>query len=159
LPTARNWSSLTTPMLECGSMASKASLLALAVLLGLTMPGAASAQVAAETATILSGTGQGTGRASRSMGSAIAGSMNRATSQIRAAQGGEATQRRKRKADGGYEIPAEADMLEGTDAPTYQLGNGASIRVSGGSLRKSAAATCSENCTDSPVPPAPAPQP
>jgi hypothetical protein len=140
-------------------MVAKAFLPISAALLSVSLAVPASAQVAAETATILSGTGQGTGRASRSMGSAVAGSMNRATSQIRAAQGGNDTQRRKRKADGGYEIPAEADMLEGTDAPTYQLGNGASIRVSGGSLRKSAAATCSENCTDSPAPPAPTPQP
>jgi hypothetical protein len=140
-------------------MVAKAFLLISAALLSLALAAPASAQAAAETATILSGTGQGTGRASRGMGSAVAGSINRATSQIRAAQGGEAAPRRRRNAAGGYEIPAEADMLEGTDAPTYQLGNGASIRVSGGSLRKSAAATCSENCADSPAAPEPAPQP
>jgi hypothetical protein len=140
-------------------MATRAYLPVLAGLLAYAAPSAASAQAAAETATILSGTGQGTGSAARGMGSAVAGSMNRATSQIRAAQGGQAAPRRRRNAQGGYEIPAEADMLEGTDAPTYELGNGASIRVSGGSLRQSAAATCSENCPDRASAPDAAPQP
>ncbi len=139
-------------------MATRTCLPVLAMLLALTLPGAAMAQAAAETATILSGTGQGTGSASRGMGSAVAGSMNRAASQIRAAQNGDAAPRRGHggMAATGFEIPATGDILEGTDAPTYQLGNGASIRTSG-SLRRSAAATCSENCPESPSPPQPAP--
>lgn len=139
-------------------MVARAFLPIQAALLSFALTVPASAQVAAETATILSGTGQSTGSASRGMGSAVAGSMNRASSQIRAAQGGQAAPRRGRSAQGGHEIPADADMLEGTDAPTYQLGNGASIRTSG-SLRRSAAAICLENCATSPSPTESAPQP
>jgi hypothetical protein len=131
----------------------------LAGLFALAVPVPALAQAAAETATILSGTGQGTGSAARGLGSAVSGSMNRASSQIRATRNGDATPRRRRSAGAAYEIPAEADMLEGADAETYQLGNGASIRVSGGSLRKSAATTCTQNCADAPPPAAPAPPP
>jgi hypothetical protein len=143
-------------------MTTKACLTVLATLLALTLPGGAMAQVAAETATILSGTGQGTGSAARGMGSAVAGSMNRASSQIRAAQNGEAAPRRGRSRGGmpatGFEIPATGDILEGTDAATYQMGNGASIRTSG-SLRRPAAVSCTENCVDSSSAPEPAPQP
>ncbi len=141
-------------------MVARAFLPISAALLSFALTVPASAQVAAETATILSGTGQSTGSAARGMGSAVSGSMNRAASQIRAAQSGVSVPRRgrSRNAQAGYDIPADADMLEGTDAPTYQLGNGASIRTSG-SLRRSGAAICSENCANSPDPTESAPQP
>ncbi len=110
----------------------------------------ASAQAAAETAVILSGTGQGTGSASRSLGGAVAGSMNRAADAIAATRNGApAPSYRRRRSAGnggaGHVIPPGGDMLEGTDAPTYRLGNGASIRVSG-RLVQGAGATCSQNC-------------
>ncbi len=132
----------------------------LAALLPLGLSTPAAAQAAAETATILSGTGQGTGSASRGMGSAVAGSINRAASQIQATQNGGrggGGGRNSTARAGNYAVDASGDVLEGTDAPSYTLGNGASIRVSGGSLRKSAATKCTENCTDNPSPPVPAP--
>jgi hypothetical protein len=125
--------------------------------LGLSVP--ALAQDAAETATILSGTGQGTGSASRSMGSAVSGSINGAASQIRATQGGGnggGGGRNSTARMGNYAIEASGDALEGTDAPSYTTGSGASIRVSG-KLRQPAAATCTENCPADPAPVAPAP--
>jgi hypothetical protein len=98
---------------------------------------------------ILSGSGQSTGRASRSLGSAISGSMNAAAREIQATRNAApAPSFRRRRAPGaaGQVIPPDADMLEGTDAPTYRLGNGASIRVSG-RLIQGAGTTCAENCT------------
>jgi hypothetical protein len=40
-------------------------------------------------------------------------------------------------------------MLEGTDAPTYRLGNGASIRVSG-TLIQDSGTSCVKNCPAKP---------
>lgn len=141
-------------------MAAKVILPIQAALLAFVLAVPASAQVAAETATILSGTGQATGRASRDLGSAVSGSINNAASQIRATQDGAAAPGRYRSRSAaqaeGYAITSGGDALEGTDAPTYRMGNGASIRVSG-SLRKSTAATCSENCPESPPAPDAAP--
>jgi len=117
----------------------------------------ASAQDAAETAAILSGTGQGTGSASRSMGSAVSGSLNRASQAVQAANGagqaprGGGRERGQIRVRMGYAVTTGPDALEGTDAPTYQMGNGASIRVSG-KLRQPGETTCSENCPE----PAPA---
>jgi hypothetical protein len=55
--------------------------------------------------------------------------------------------RRPRKA-GGFAIalPADVDPLETTDAPTYVLGNGASIRVSGGLRQPAQPAACTTAC-------------
>lgn len=110
------------------------TLAALPVLLALASP--ALGQAAAETAIILSGTGQGTGEASRRIGAAAAGGIGRASDAIAAtnararARGGSA--RRGGSGQGGFVITGgNADALEGTDAPLVQTGSGASIRVSG----------------------------
>lgn len=105
------------------------------------------AQDAAETAIILSGTGQGTGsKASRSLGGSIARSMGNAAHAINATNRARAQMprsyrpqgRRSRRGGGsGFAIalPAGVDPLETTDAPSYALENGATIRVSGGLRR------------------------
>lgn len=110
------------------------TLAVLAPLFAIASP--ALAQAAAETAVILSGTGQGTGEASRSVGAAAAGGIGRASDAIAAtnararARGGSA--RRGGSGQGGFVITGgNADALEGTDAPLVQTGSGASIRVSG----------------------------
>lgn len=136
----------------------------LAPLAVLALPQIALAQAAAESATILSGTGQGTGSASRTMGGNVAGAMNRATSAIRGANsggGGSAGGGGSRSARGGgqlklrigYLVTPGPDALEGTGAPAFQMSNGATIRTSG-KLRQPAPTPCSEAC-----PPAPAPAP
>lgn len=112
----------------------------------LAMP--AAAQVAAESAQILSATGQGTGAASRSLGSSISGSLNNASAQIGATLNGGRGAHAGRQGGGqgeGYAISGDADSLEGTSAPTYDMGNGASIRVSGG-LRQRAKPACTAEC-------------
>jgi hypothetical protein len=119
-----------------------------AVLLTIGWAPAASAQAAAETAVILSGTGQATGSASRSLGSAISGSINAASAQIQAARNGGSVANgggRRRASGVAYAIPADVDMLEGTDAPTYRLGNGATIRVSG-TFVQGAETSCAKDC-------------
>ncbi len=120
-----------------------------AVLLTIGWAPAASAQAAAETAVILSGTGQATGSASRSLGSAISGSINAASAQIQAARNGGSVAngggRRRASGYAAYAIPADVDMLEGTDAPTYRLGNGATIRVSG-TFVQGAETSCAKDC-------------
>jgi hypothetical protein len=57
---------------------------------------------------------------------------------------------------GEFAVEASGDVLEGTDAPSYTTGSGASIRVSG-KLRQPAAATCADNCPADPAPAQPAP--
>jgi hypothetical protein len=42
-------------------------------------------------------------------------------------------------------LPGDVDPLERTDAPKYELSNGASIRVSGG-FRRPASAPCEGEC-------------
>ncbi|MDA0820191.1 MAG: hypothetical protein O2879_04060 [Proteobacteria bacterium] len=109
----------------------------------------AQAQVAGEEAVILSGTSAGTGRASSGLGNAVRGSINGAARTIqtipRSAPRG-ATRRSRGGAvvvDGP--LAADSDPLENTDAPAYELSNGATIRVSG-RLRNSASARCKLNC-------------
>lgn len=148
-------------MAEYGLMDARTVLPILAALLPLGISAPASAQAAAETATILSATGQGTGRASRSLGSAVAGSISNAASQIRATWsdgGGGSGLGGSHPVRGGYEIAVGGDALEGTDAPTYQMSSGASIRTTG-NLRRPAAAPCSQNCPESQSAPDAAPQP
>ena len=103
----------------------------------------ASAQDAAESAVILGGTGEATGRASRDMGTAVRGGIDRASGALQATRSGRARAGRYDGADSGtstttvrgsaegYRIPAGVDALELTDAPRFQLGNGSTIRVSG----------------------------
>ena len=119
-----------------------------AALLALGAAGNAAAQDAAETATILSGTSQ-QAKAQRSLGSAISRSINNASNAIRSSRNaGPVAIRgpsRNRGSGGAYRITAHGDPLAGTDAPTYRLGNGASIRVSG-VLRPEEETVCISNC-------------
>jgi hypothetical protein len=109
----------------------------------------AQAQAAAEEAVILSGTSAGTGRASSGLGNAVRGSINGATRTIqtipRSAPRG--TPRRSRGGAVVVDGPlaADSDPLQNTDAPAYELSNGATIRVSG-RLRNSVSARCKLNC-------------
>lgn len=117
----------------------------LAITLGLTP--SAMAQDAAETAIILSGSGSGQARAQQSLGSAISGSMRRATSAISVQPRGTPRSARgtQRQANAPQAIASDIDVLENTDAPGYTLRNGASIRVSG-RLNPSATTVCTRNC-------------
>lgn len=109
-----------------------------------TLPGTAIAQDAAESAAILSGTSQ-TGGAQRSMGSNIAGSINRASNAIAATTNARAPRRSNGSVRVGHTLPAGVDPLEGTDAATYTLGNGSSIRTTG-RFNTDPGARCVENC-------------
>lgn len=109
----------------------------------------ARAQAAAEEAVVLSGTSSGTGSASRRLGGAVRGGIDGATRRIRttgraAPRGGPRRARRSGVTVAGP-LAADSDPLENTDAPAYQLSNGATIRVSGG-MRNSSAARCKLNC-------------
>ena len=112
----------------------------------------AHAQVAAEEAVIVSGTSAGTGRASSGLGNAVRGSINGATRTIRtiprAAPRGAPRRGRSGAVVVDGPLAADSDPLENTDAPAYELSNGATIRVSG-RLRNSASARCKLNCPDS----------
>lgn len=105
--------------------------------------GPAVAQDAAETAIILGGTGASQGRAQRALGSSISRSMGNAANAVAVAnqRSSYPTPRRQRRVNtktGGHfaiALPGDVDPLETTDAPTYRLTNGTSIRVSGGLRR------------------------
>ena len=121
-------------------------LLSIAVCIG--AGGQALAQDAAETAIILSGTGAAQGKASRSLGSAAASSMGAAANAIRpVARPAPVIRRSGRRTKQVTMLPGDVDALENTDAPTYELANGASIRVSG-RLRTQAATVCDDACAD-----------
>lgn len=109
--------------------------------------GAAFAQDAAESAILLGGSGTAQARAQRSLGSAIARSMGGAANAIRATSRAMPVHARHnaRRERTAIAIPGHVDPLEGTDAPTYRLENGASIRVSGG-LRPGPQAACASGC-------------
>ena len=107
------------------------------------------AQDAAETATILSGQG-GTAKAQRSLGGAVSGSLDNATSAVRSVRGTSrrpSSRRVRRSGNSGGIILTTNDPLENTDAATYQTSNGTTIRVSG-RLNPSANTTCVDNCTE-----------
>lgn len=99
------------------------------------------AQDAVESATILSGVGERTGAASRSLGGAATGAMDGAAEAIRATRSGRAGVSRRSNRGGnnggrnlasvGYTIPADIDPLENFAVPTYRLSNGLQLRVSG----------------------------
>ncbi len=115
---------------------------------------AALAQDAAETAVILSGSAQ-TGSAQRSLGRTISGSIGNAAnavgSTVRASRSRTAAQRNSRASSRhvGGSIPAGVDPLASTDAATYTLDNGATIRVSG-RFNPSASSHCQKNCPATP---------
>jgi len=110
-------------------------------------PACVMAQAAAESAQILAGVA-GQGKAVRSLGSAISGGMNGAANAISAARGrGMVINRRGNgAAHQPYAITTSGDVLEGTDAPTYLQGNGATIRVSRGALVRSPKTACVSDC-------------
>jgi hypothetical protein len=134
-------------------MAKRAILAALSsVVLLAGLVGTASAQDAAETAIILGGTGQAQVGASRSLGAAISNGLNGATNTINAAtpdrgagHGSSAATGHARPVGVMIGSSTTRDPLAGTDAPTYRLANGSSIRVSGG-LIPSAEANCVKDC-------------
>lgn len=109
-------------------------------LAAVAVPLPAFAQDAAETAIILSGTGQAQGRAQRSLGASISRSMGNAADAIAATRQARAPaptyrQRAPASPKGGkfaLALPGDVDPLERTDAPQYTLGNGTTIRVSRG---------------------------
>ena len=119
----------------------------LATALAITATGAtaseARAPAAAETAIITSGTGAPQARAARGLGSAISGAMRRSSGAIRVQPRGV---RRGAPRQGQEQALPEGDPLEGTDAPAYTLGNGTTIRVSGG-MRNAPSTRCTANCT------------
>lgn len=132
-------------------MTYKALLPICSALLAFAWPVTAPAQDAAETAVILSGTGQSTGRASRSLGSAVAGGINAAAAQIAATRSGTPPPERRRRSgnptQGTQAVLATGNALAGTGAPTYRLGSGATIQVSG-TLVQDAETSCTKNCAD-----------
>lgn len=107
------------------------------------VPSTAHAQAAAETAIITSGTGAPQARAARGLGSAISGAMRRSAGAIRVQPRGAS---RGSPRQGQEQALPEGDPLEGTDAPAYTLGNGTTIRVSGG-MRNAPSTRCTANCT------------
>ena len=112
------------------------------------------AQDAAETAVILSGSAQ-TGSAQRSLGRTISGSVGHAANAVgstaRVSRSRSAAQRNSRASSRnvGGSIPAGVDPLANTDAATYTLDNGATIRVSG-RFNPSASSQCQRNCPAKP---------
>jgi hypothetical protein len=116
---------------------------------------AVSAQDAAESAVIYSGTSQGVGASSRSLGGAAAGAIGRATEAIRASRppNGNGSSARATRQGGGarhssvvYAIASNVDPLEYYAVPTYRLGNGRTLRVSG-TLYPAPPTVCVLNCS------------
>jgi len=114
------------------------------------------AQVAAEEAVILSGTGSGTGEASREMGNAVRGSISSANDALSAINSRRSSaQRRRTPARGtprqssgrnvGYWITSDVDALDRYAVPTFRMNNGAILKVSG-TLHPTRDATCLRNC-------------
>lgn len=116
-------------------------------------PVASIAQDAAETATILSGSGPAQARAQRSQGGSIARAMGNAANAVAAANNVRSQGAPRRAGVSvprqGYSIAGNVDPLKGTDAATYRLGNGASISVSG-RMTPSGAAVCTKDCPEQP---------
>ena len=133
-------------------MFGKATFAASLALLALSVSSDASSQEAAETAQILAGVGQGQAGSSRSLGSSVSRSLNGARAAIRSGtkSGGRPGGRQPDNARTQEHIPANVDSLSHTDAPTYRLESGATIKVSRGLLR-SVGTTCVKDC---PVDPA-----
>lgn len=130
-----------------------------ASLAGLAVATPCAAQDAAESAAILSGTGQGTGAASRSLGDATTGAIGGATNAIRATRSGRAARASsgnsgnsrggRNPASVGYAIPANIDPLDKFAVPTYRLRNGLQLRISG-SFVPTPPTSCVLNCEIAP---------
>ena len=123
-----------------------------AVATAVVLAAGVAAQDAAETAVILSTTGPSTGGASRSLGQNITQGIGGAAAAVAATNNARRSGNGARPATrGGNTIAATGDPLEDTDASTYRLGNGATIRVSGG-MRPATGTVCVEHCEDNPAP-------
>jgi hypothetical protein len=129
-------------------MAKRAGLAVWATVLWVGGVSVAAAQDAAETAIILGGAGHSAG-AQGSLGAGIANSLNAAANTIQTANAGTArgptSSTARPRARAAQATLVSGDPLAGTNAPTYEVANGASIRVSGG-LRPEPGATCVKNC-------------
>lgn len=111
----------------------------------------AHAQAAAESATILSGSAQ-TGGAQRSLGGAIARSINSSSRAIGVQRTTAQPNAPRRSVPSrgavsiGHSLPAGVDPLRGTDAATYTIGSsGASIRTSG-RINTAGGTVCTNHC-------------
>lgn len=109
----------------------------------------AMAQDAAESAAVMAATGPSTANAQRSLGNAVSNSLNGAASVIRRSGAGGASPAR-RSNNGAVRVsrqglPAGVDALEGTDASTYELSNGVTLKLSG-RMNASAQARCVKEC-------------
>lgn len=117
--------------------------------LGSALP--AGAQDMSESVLINAGTAQ-QARAQATLSSAINKSFQAASNAIAMAPSSNGTSgsyagRSARPMYLTYAIPANVDPLAGTDAPTYRLASGTTLRVSRG-LDASASAVCIANCAD-----------
>lgn len=105
----------------------------------------AHAQDAAETAAILSGTA-GQGGAQRQLGANISHSVNSAATAV-APQRSQPRARRRGSSGGatvGQPLPT-GDPLEGSDATSYKLGNGAGITTTG-RINTAPGTVCVKDC-------------
>lgn len=118
-------------------MANRLVLATLATMLSVGVFQEAVAQDAAETAIILGGVGHAQ-RGASSLGAAISQSFNNAGNAFRAPSARTVSHRpvsaaaRSRAAHAVPVVEESGDPFEGTNAPIYRLGNGASISASGG---------------------------
>ena len=126
----------------------RATLAGCAAVISLAASSNAFGQVAAETGQVLSGVGQQSG-AVRSLGSAISRSVNGAGNTVRSRPNASRSGNRNRAGEhhDAESIPANVDSLGHTDAPTYRLSSGATIKVSGG-LLQSSGTTCVNDCPE-----------
>ena len=133
-------------------MAKRTTAAITALMLAIATPASLSAQDAAETAIIIAGTSAPQASGARGLGGAISGSMRRAAGVINLRSGGAQAPRGATRQDAARTLPEGVDALEGTDAPAYKVGSGATIRVSG-RLNPSARTVCTRNCETTPAPP------
>lgn len=131
-------------------MATRAILAALATMLSVGVIHDATAQDAAETAVILGGVGHAQGGAN-SLGAAILRSFDNGGNAFRASSARTPAHRpasptaRPRAAHAVPVTEETGDPFEGTNAPIYRLGNGASISASGG-LTPDPNVSCVKDC-------------
>ena len=132
------------------------------VAMALAIPVGAAAQDAAEAGAILSGT-RGTGEAARGMGNATRGALGGAADAIAATnarrggaasartparRGGSATSGQRGGAAQSYTIAGNIDVLDRFEVPTWRLGNGRVLRISGELVPAPATVCISSACDD-----------
>ena len=120
-------------------MTNKTAMAIGAGLFALVAPSTVSAQAAAESAVINATVGPAAGAASTSLGNSINRSMRGAAARIRTTGSASSRGGVSVTPSGGSRFAGATgmtigtgDVLQGTDAPSYTLSNGATIRVSGG---------------------------